>query len=386
MTLGIAPATSLAQAQAHLSNPQLDALTAPVALYPDALLAQVLMAATFPQQVQAAATWSASHASMTGDNAVKAVASEVWDPSVQSLVAFPQVLAMMASKPDWVTQLGDAFLAQPNDVMDSAQRLRRAAQQAGYLASNSQQKIIVEQSTIQVQPANPQVLYVPTYNPTVVYGAWPYPAYPPVYVPPPPGFSFANGLAAGIGFGVGIAITNSLWGGFDWNHHNVNINVSHYNSINVNHRINVTSNTAHWDRRATYTSRHIDTDRRERDAYLNRDESRTHARQTLESRTGQPMTGSAHERVDEIHHGGRERSGSVESRQDRSDTHQPARELNSDGPLRGAGDGMTSRAEIQRGQSSRQTASSAGVSRPFRTDTMSPHQRLGETRSFGRLH
>ena len=219
------PSAVYAQSAAKVSNQQLDSLTAPIALYPDALLAQVLMAATFPQDVQAAAEWSKANAKLQGDDAVKAVASEPWDPSVQSLVAFPQVLATMASKPDWVAQLGNAFLAQPNDVMDSVQRLRKQAQAAGNLKTSSQQKVVVEQSTIQIVPANPQVVYVPTYNPTVVYGTWPYPAYPPVYVPPPPGYAIAAGFATGLAFGAGVAVANSLWGGFNWNTHDVNIKI-----------------------------------------------------------------------------------------------------------------------------------------------------------------
>ena len=162
------PTEVCAQGAVKLSNQQLDSLTAPIALYPDALLAQVLMASTFPAEVRSAAAWSKANSKMSGDEAVKAVASQPWDPSVQSLVAFPQVLATMASKPEWVTQLGGAFLAQANDVMDSVQRLRRQAQQAGNLKSGEQQKVIVEQNTIQIQPANPQVVYVPAYNPAVV--------------------------------------------------------------------------------------------------------------------------------------------------------------------------------------------------------------------------
>jgi hypothetical protein len=92
---------------------------------------------------------------------------------------------------------------------------------------------------VQIEPANPQVVYVPTYNPTVVYGAWPYPAYPPAYYPPPPGSVFATSLVAGVGFGLGVAAVNSLWGGFDWGHHDVNINVNRYNNINVNQRLDV---------------------------------------------------------------------------------------------------------------------------------------------------
>ncbi|WP_144444331.1 DUF3300 domain-containing protein, partial [Caballeronia arationis] len=149
------PGVAHAQATVKVSNQQLDSLTAPIALYPDPLLAQVLMAATYPTEVGSAAAWSKAHASMTGDEAVKAVASQPWDPSVQSLVAFPQVLATMASKPDWVKQIGDAFIAQPNDVMDSVQRLRKQAHEAGNLKSGDQQKVVVAQNTIQIQPANP---------------------------------------------------------------------------------------------------------------------------------------------------------------------------------------------------------------------------------------
>ncbi len=177
-----------------------------------------------------------SHTNMKGDDAVKAVASEPWDPSVQSLVAFPQVLATMASKPDWVTQLGNAFLAQPNDVMDSVQRLRTQAQAAGNLKSNEQQKVIVEQSTIQIVPANTQVVYVPTYNPTVVYGTWPYPAYPPVYVPPPPGYAIASGFAAGSRSARGSPSPMRCGAASTGTTHDVNVNVNRYNNINVNNR------------------------------------------------------------------------------------------------------------------------------------------------------
>src|ERR1700754_1154503 len=323
---GIAmPTIALAQTPAKVSSQQLDSLTAPIALYPDALLAQVLMAATFPQQVEDAAQWSKSNPQQHGDDAVKAVASEPWDPSVQSLVAFPQVLATMASKPDWVTQLGNAFLAQPNDVMDSVQRLRKQAQQAGNLKTTEQQKVIVEQSTIQIVPASPQVVYVPTYNPTVVYGAWPYPAYPPVYVPPPPGYAIATGFATGLAFGAGVAVANSLWGGFNWNTHDVNINVNRYNNINVNNRINANTTTANWNRNESINRTNANFNRNntnlnnanlnranvnnanlsaQRDAYRGRDASRQQAEQALQNRTGQDVGGSASQRLQDIRSGG----------------------------------------------------------------------------------
>lgn len=345
----VAAPAAYGQTPAKISNQQLDSLTAPIALYPDALLAQVLMASTFPQDVPAAAAWSKANPKLQGDDAVKAVASEPWDPSVQSLVAFPQVLATMASKPDWVAQLGNAFLAQPNDVMDSVQRLRKQAQQAGNLKTNQQQKVVVEQSTIQIVPVNPQVVYVPTYNPTVVYGAWPYPAYPPVYVPPPPGYAVASGLAAGLAFGAGVAITSALWSNVNWNNHSVNINVNQYNNINVNRRLDVNSSTTNWNRNSTYnrnTSANVGS--AQRDAYRGRDTSamatsRAQAQQTLQNRTGQNLSGTASQRVQGIHQGGNPAGNIRDS----------AQNVNRDNALRGAGNGGDAQRDMQRGQASR---------------------------------
>ncbi|WP_087667626.1 DUF3300 domain-containing protein [Caballeronia humi] len=368
-----------APAAAKLSKQQLDSLTAPIALYPDALLAQVLMATTYPSEVTAAAAWSSSHTNVKGDDAVKAVASEPWDPSVQSLVAFPQVLATMNSKPDWVSQLGNAFLAQPNDVMDSVQRLRKQAQQAGNLKTNEQQKVIVEQSTIQIVPANPQVVYVPTYNPTVVYGAWAYPAYPPVYIPPPVGYYAGSALVAGLAFGTGIAITNALWGGFNWNSHDVNVNVNRYNNINVNNRLNANNTTANWNRNDPQFNRNVDRSNRQNnintgnigsgnraqaDQFRGREDPRAQARQTLETRTGQDVTGSASQRVQDIKQGGERgnRGGGAggAGSANRNDLQQRAQGVNRDNALRGAGDGDAARRDMQRGQGSRDQLANRG--------------------------
>ncbi|SEA36323.1 DUF3300 domain-containing protein [Paraburkholderia sartisoli] len=380
MLAGLAPTAAHAQTQAppaaKLSNQQLDSLTAPIALYPDALLAQVLMASTYPQDVNAAAAWSKANSKLSGDAAVTAVASQPWDPSVQSLVAFPQVLATMASKPDWVTQLGNAFLAQSSDVMDSVQRLRKQAQQAGNLKSSEQQKVVVEQNTIQIQPASPQVVYVPTYNPTVVYGAWPYPAYPPVYVPPPPGYAVATGLAAGLAFGAGVAITNSLWGGFNWNNHDVNINVNRYNNINVNNRINANSSTANWNHNVNRNTNNLNrtqnnlggVNQAQRDQFRGRDNSRDQARQTLQARTGQNVNGPASQRVQDIHQGGNAgarnganagtRPGANGGGVSNNDLRNRAQNTNRDNALRGAGDGNGARQDAQRGQASRDALAS----------------------------
>jgi len=240
-------------AASGFSEAELDQMLAPVALYPDSLLSQVLMAATYPDQVAQAAGWSKANSSLEGDAAVAAVQDRGWDPSVASLVAFPQVLEIMAEKPSWVRDLGDAFLADPEAVMDSVQHLRSKARDEGNLQTTEQQKVIVEQAPqqttiIKIEPANPQVIYVPAYNPTVVYGTWWWPAYPPFYYYPP-GYGLATGIMAGIGFGIGIGITNAIWGGFDWRRRDVNININRYNRININNRINVNKRNVSWKQR-----------------------------------------------------------------------------------------------------------------------------------------
>lgn len=298
------------------SRQQLDSVTAPIALYPDALLSQVLMASTYPTEVVQAAHWLNAHPTKGGDDAVKAVASQPWDPSVQSLMAVPSVLAMMGGKPDWVHQLGSAFLADPNGVMDSVQRLRASARAAGHLSTTTQQTVVVQQTgateTIVIKPTNPQVVYVPTYDPTVVYGVWAYPAMPPVYLPPPPGYAFASGLAAGIGFGIGIAVTDALWGSCDWNNHNVSINVNRYNHINVNHKITGRGSTT-W-RHDSIRSAGIDrggwsrglahpgvgvgpVEPARRTGFAPNDTARARAQQVLGARTGEPVSGTAMQRV-----------------------------------------------------------------------------------------
>jgi Protein of unknown function (DUF3300) len=247
------------------SNEQLDQMLAQIALYPDSLLSQVLMAATYPEDFAKAVAWSKAHPDAKGDSAVKMVENEPWDPSVASMVAFPEALITLGDKPDYVRNLGDAFLAQPEDVMDSVQRLRAAAQKAGNLSSNEQVKVstqaapapstttvVVQQAApppqvIVIEPAQPQVVYVPAYNPTLVYGPWWYPSYPPYYYPPPPGYWFSRTVATGIAWGVGIGISNALWGGFDWGRRDVDINVNRYNNINVNRKIDVNSNRVNWN-------------------------------------------------------------------------------------------------------------------------------------------
>jgi hypothetical protein len=264
---------------------QLDQMLAPIALYPDPLLAQLLMASTYPGEIAEAVTWSKAHPDAKGDDAVKQVATQPWDPSVQALVAFPQVLATLGQDPVWVQRLGDAFLAQPDDVMNGVQRLRHQAQAAGNLQSNQYQNVTIQNaapaapapaqesapaapapassSTIIIQPADPQVVYVPTYNPTTTYGTWPYPASPPAYYPPPPYYYPGQALMAGLAFGTGVAIVGALWGECDWGNNDVDIDVNRYNNINGNNRIN--SNK--WEHNAAHRNGVPYRDNRSREQY-----------------------------------------------------------------------------------------------------------------------
>ncbi|MEM5446409.1 MULTISPECIES: DUF3300 domain-containing protein [Paraburkholderia] len=220
---------------------ELEALVAPIALYPDSVLAQVLMASTYPLEIVHAARWVKEHPKLKGDEAVKAVQDQPWDTSVKSLVAFPQALEPMNDKLDWTQKLGDAFLAQEKDVLAAVQRLRARAQDSGNLKSNEQQKVVVEQppaqggqTIVKIEPAKPEVIYVPAYNPTIVYGAWSYPAYPPYAWPPYPAYYPGGALMTGFAWGVGLAAAGAIFGNCNWGGGDVNINVDKARNVNRN--------------------------------------------------------------------------------------------------------------------------------------------------------
>ena len=212
---------------------ELDQILAPIALYPDSLLAQILMASTYPLEVVQADRWAKQNTTLKGDALTAALEKQPWDPSVKSLVNFSQVLTMMSERLDWTQKLGDAFLAQQKDVMATVQTLRKKAVEAGNLKATKEQQVIVEKETIIIQSASPQVVYVPTYNPTVVYGAWPYPAYPPTpYYPP----GYVAGTAL-LSFGVGMAVGAAwgyAWGGCNWHGGDVNVDINRNTNINNN--------------------------------------------------------------------------------------------------------------------------------------------------------
>jgi hypothetical protein len=170
-----------AQAQRAFNQGELDALLAPVALYPDPILTHVLNASAFPQDVAAAAAWRRANPQLGADDALRAVDRELWHPSVKALVAQPEVLARMAESPQWLADLGEAYLGQPQDVQATVQQLRLRAQSNGSLRTDSHQYVYQQGETIVVQPAYPQVVYAPYYNPYVVYGRWWWPAYRPVF-------------------------------------------------------------------------------------------------------------------------------------------------------------------------------------------------------------
>ena len=233
-----APAASPEPAPEKVPPEQLDSLVAPIALYPDPLLAQVLVASTYPLEIVQLQQWLTKHPELKDKALADEVAKQPWDPSIQSMAATPDVVKRLADDIQWTTDLGNAFLAQQADVMDSVQRMRKKAKDKGALESNEQQKVETKQvegkQVIVVESSNPEVIYVPSYSPVVVYGPPVYP-YPPIYYPPyPPGAAFVS-------FSFGVMWGAAIWGGSccgcGWGGSNVNINVNN-NFNRVEHNVN----------------------------------------------------------------------------------------------------------------------------------------------------
>lgn len=222
--------------QPPFKQEELEQMLAPIALYPDSLIAQILMAATYPIEVVEAERWVLSNRELTGDALAAELDKKTWDESVKSLCGFPQVLSTMSQNLSTTLRIGDAMIGQPKDVMATIQKLRAKAQSAGNLESTPEQTVstqVVEGGTqvIVVESASPDVVYVPQYSPTVVYGAWPYPAYPP-YPYYPPGYTAG---AAAVSFGVGMAVGacwSNAWGDCDW--HGGDINIDSNRNVNRN--------------------------------------------------------------------------------------------------------------------------------------------------------
>jgi hypothetical protein len=248
------PQPAAAPTQPLLKPAELDQMLAPIALYPDPLLTQVLIAATYPLEVVQADRWAKANASLKGDALTAALAKQSWDDSIKSLVQTPTVLAMMAEQLDWTQKLGDAMLAQQADVMDSVQRLRARAQANGKLQSGKEQTVSVKtednNNYIVIEPTSQTELYVPYYEPAVVYGEWPYPDYAPYYFAPPVGYFPRGVLATGVAFGAGLAVGYARWGNCDWGRHNINVlnknvDINNFNRNNLNNFSNWQHNADH---------------------------------------------------------------------------------------------------------------------------------------------
>jgi hypothetical protein len=230
--LAVSPGAFAAEEKKQLQKADLAQLLAPIALYPDSLLSQILVASTYPLEIVQADRWAKQNKSLKGDSLTKALEKQEWDPSVKSLLAVPTVLATMSEKLDLTTKIGDAFLSQQKDVMDTIQELRKQAHAAGNLKTTKEQKVIVEKETIIIQQSSPEVIYVPSYSPTVVYGVWAYPAYPPYYYYPPPppaypAYHFAAGVAVGAAWGY-------AWNNCNWHGGDVDVDINRNTNINNN--------------------------------------------------------------------------------------------------------------------------------------------------------
>jgi len=255
-------APALALAQRSYSQLELDRMLAPVALYPDPLLSQLLMAATYPADVVEAARWSRANPQLAGDDAVRAAAGQDWDPSVMSLLAFPHLLQRMDENLAWTRSLGEAFLAQEPHVMETVQQLRRRAYAAGNLRSDDHILVQAEGQTLLLAPAQLQVAYVPYYDPLVVYGPWWWPAYQPVYWAPWPGYVRAHRPGASLSFWWGAPVRLSLgffFGDVDWRRHQVRVVQvrNHYLQTDRNRHLE----PGHWRRGTRHDERRRDAPR-----------------------------------------------------------------------------------------------------------------------------
>src|SRR5262245_19151641 len=251
--VGMASFSRAQQAAKPLTTAELDQLVAPIALYPDDLLSQVLMASTYPLEVVEAARWSRENPKLTGKALEDAMQGQNWDPAVRALTAVPQTLQMMNDQLRWTQELGDTFLAQQTDVLDAVQGLRARADAAGNLQTGKQQKVTkgarppsaaktAPATVYTIESTNPQEIYVPIYDPRVAFGAWPYATYEP-FIWYPPGYVGTGVLS----FATAAFVGTALWGNVNWWNRRVDINVNRYNSFN---RTNITSNT--WDHNAAH--------------------------------------------------------------------------------------------------------------------------------------
>jgi hypothetical protein len=316
-----------APTQPLLKPAELDQLVAPIALYPDALLSEVLIASTYPLEVVQAERWAKSNNSLKGEALTAALAKQGWDDSVKALAQVPNVLTMMADQLEWTQKLGDAVLAQQPELMDAIQRLRGRAQANGKLQSTKEQTVTVKSGApaqggggqaqegqapaqyIVIEPTSPTEMYVPYYDPAVVYGAWPYPDYAPYYFPAPPGYYAGGAIAAGIAFGSAVAIGHAIWGNCDWGRRNINVANRNVNINNLD-RSNI-NNFNKWEHNADHRHgvKYNNADVRQKFA-KNDIQAGKGARQDFRGKDGQKVIDSARPGAGDRPGGGdRDRSG-----------------------------------------------------------------------------
>ena len=367
---GGAKAAGMEKAEAPLPPEAIEQLVAPIALYADDLISQILMASTYPLEVVEAQRWVKKNAKLKGDALAKELEKQDWDPSVKSLVAAPQVLEMMDAKLDWMQGLGDAFLAQPKEVMDAVQRLRQKAKDEGNLKTTAEQEVKSEGDTIIVVSSNPEVIYVPTYDPTVVYGYWAYPAYPPYYYYPPGyygGYAFAS-------FAVGVA-WGYAWGSCNWGGGDVDIDINRNTNINgsIDRGKYKDQAAARGGTRDGKGSFQHDPSHRKGVGYKDSatakkyDRGKSPSASTREGYRGRSSSGDkagtagASARDTSRGTGATDRSGSG-TRSSKS-TSSSKKKSGSSSAMSGAKSGKETRAQSQRGQSSRSTSRPSGGSR-----------------------
>ena len=323
----LAQTPAAAPSQALLKPAELDQLVAPIALYPDPLLSEVLIASTYPLEVVQADRWAKSNSSLKGEALTAALAKQGWDDSVKSLAQVPNVLTTMADQLDWTQKLGDAVLAQQPELMDAIQRLRGRAQANGKLQSTKELTVTVKSAApaqggggqaqegqapaqyIVIEPTSPTEMYVPYYDPAVVYGAWPYPDYSPYYFPPPPGYYAGGAIAAGIAFGSAVAIGHAIWGNCDWGRRNINVANRNVNINNLD-RSNI-NNFNKWEHNADHRHgvKYNNADVRQKFA-KNDIQAGKGARQDFRGKDGQKVIDSARPGAGDRPGGGdRDRSG-----------------------------------------------------------------------------
>lgn len=358
----IVPPEAMAQSSSSLSKDQIAQLVAPIALYPDSLVAQILMASTYPLEVVEADRWIKKTPGLKGASLDNALLDKNWDVSVKSLCQYPDVLSSMSQNLDMTAQLGDAFLGQQKDVMDAIQELRAKAEAQGNLKTTEQQTVSVDPADPQViviQPTNPEVVYVPTYNPTVVYGAWPYPSYQP-YSWYYPGAALAG---AAIGFGIGYAVGSSWgWSNCNWGGGDVNVN---YNRTNNFNRADINN------RRGNQNWQH-NVDHRRGVAYRDNATSQRYGQSTARSRESRQARGyaggSGQQNIQQKRSqtgGMSQRSrqqGQVQQNRGSSGSYSGARS-GGQSAFNGAGNGRSERMASQRGQASRSQSYRGGGSR-----------------------